>query len=117
MIDAKAIPEELRNKPQWVCWRYEQRDGKETKVPINAKTGKLASTTNPKTWTSFDVVMRRYNKANANANANLEPIDADQAKKILDEYVDGIGFVFHDDFIGVDLDHIVRTADGRSKSW
>jgi len=40
---------ELRARPQWVCWRYEQRRGKKTKVPYNPQTGKLAASNDPST--------------------------------------------------------------------
>jgi putative DNA primase/helicase len=79
-----SIPEELRRRKQWVCWRYETRDGKRTKVPVNAITGALAQSNNSKTWANFDTAVtgvRRYECA-------------------------GIGFMFSndDDFVGVDLD-------------
>ena len=32
------IPLELRERAQWVCWKYEQRDDRWTKVPASAKT-------------------------------------------------------------------------------
>jgi hypothetical protein len=38
-----------------VCWRYEHRDGKLTKVPYCATTGKLAATDEPWTWSEFNV--------------------------------------------------------------
>src|ERR1700694_1909991 len=34
--------EELQARPQWVCWRKEQRGGKLTKVPYSATTGSKA---------------------------------------------------------------------------
>jgi putative DNA primase/helicase len=107
MISVKNIPQEMKDRRQWVCWRYEERDGKKTKVPINARTGKLASSTNPKTWNSFNVAVRRYNKS-----ANYEPISAPEANDL----VDGIGFVFNNDYIGVDLDHILTEVDG-TPAW
>lgn len=52
------VPEELRSYPQWVVWRYEDRDGpKPTKVPYDPKTGNLASVADPNTWASFDTVV------------------------------------------------------------
>jgi primase-polymerase (primpol)-like protein len=36
--DPTATPAELIALPQWVCWRYEQRGGKTTKAPIDAKS-------------------------------------------------------------------------------
>jgi hypothetical protein len=44
---------ELARRPAWVCWRYGQRNGKATKVPITP-AGSAASSTNPATWSSFE---------------------------------------------------------------
>lgn len=75
-----TIPEELRTRPQWVTWKH--IDG--TKRPFNAKTGKLASSTNSKTWATYD-----------------EAVAAAAARGH-----DGIGYVFAEDdpYVGVDLD-------------
>src|SRR5689334_22626596 len=45
--------EELQGRPQWVCWRKEGRQGKLTKVPYSAATGKRAQSDNPATWASY----------------------------------------------------------------
>lgn len=78
------VPQELKALPQWVCWRYVTRDGKRTKMPISAKTGGPASTTDATTWASF-----------GDATLSLEWGSHD-----------GIGFVFTaaDDFFMIDLD-------------
>ena len=39
-VNVDAIPEELRERPQWVNWRTEWRDGKATKVPGGASKGR-----------------------------------------------------------------------------
>jgi putative DNA primase/helicase len=39
------IPEELTERPQWVCWRLEERDEKLTKVPYTPGTLRRASST------------------------------------------------------------------------
>jgi primase-polymerase (primpol)-like protein len=65
MLDASPAvqvgnnPRELRALPQWVCWRFEDRgpDHKAGKVPTNPHTGRNASSTNPKTWGTFDEAM------------------------------------------------------------
>lgn len=41
------IPAELKHLPQWVC-AYKD------KIPINARTGELASVVDPQTWCSFE---------------------------------------------------------------
>ena len=49
------IPTELRQWPQWVCWRYEDQGGiKPTKVPYNPANGSKASHSDPFTWNAFD---------------------------------------------------------------
>ena len=48
------IPYCLRERPQWVCWRQEQRNGRPTKVPYDVKTGRKASSAGPATWTTFE---------------------------------------------------------------
>lgn len=54
-MNHQNIPLEMRVFDQWVVWRYEDVDGKKpTKVPYSANNGRMASVTNPETWTSFD---------------------------------------------------------------
>lgn len=50
------IPQELRQLPQWVCWKYEQReaDKKPTKVPYNPNNGWKAESDNSSTWAPFE---------------------------------------------------------------
>jgi putative DNA primase/helicase len=44
MIEHHSIPalRELQARPQWVCWRKEQRKDKWTKVPYDPRTGQMA---------------------------------------------------------------------------
>lgn len=81
---ATTIPAELVERPQWVAWRWEERAGKRTKVPVNPCTGRNASPTNPATWGSY-----------AQAHARVRRDD-----------LPGVGFLFtaDDPFFGVDLD-------------
>jgi len=86
-----VIPAELRERRQWVVWRYETRDGRETKVPYVATRGRWpASSIDPSTW-------RTYLEAVAAARDGW----------------DGIGFVFtaDDPYFGVDLDEGLSEAD------
>ena len=39
-LDTDAIPAELKDRPQWVVWRLQTRDGKPTKVPFSPTTGR-----------------------------------------------------------------------------
>jgi putative DNA primase/helicase len=95
VVNLEKIPHELRLLKQWVCWRYEEHDGDPRKVPINARTGNRASTTNPKTWWTIEQSLDRLSE---------------------DSTIEGIGFVFRDDHIGVDLDHCIDDA-GNVKPW
>lgn len=73
---------EVTMLPQWVCVRFEKRDGKITKVPYCVRTGARASVTDPTTWCTYQT-----------------------AATVADQY-DGIGFVFteRDPFVVIDLD-------------
>lgn len=88
-VDVQSIPACLRGLPQWVCWRYEERDGRETKCPYDAwNPGHRASSTDPTTWTTVE-----------------DAIEAASG-------YDGIGFVFSPDdpFCGIDLDDCLNEA-------
>ena len=85
---------ELQARPQWVCWRNERRQGKLTKVPYSAITGKYAQSDNPQTWASYTQAMQ-----------------SQRARRY-----DGVGFVFCRDYTGVDLDHCVN-PNGSIDSW
>jgi primase-polymerase (primpol)-like protein len=84
LVDAEAIPEALRSREQWVCWRVKERDGKDTKVPVIPGDGGFASATDKETWRLFVTAVEYASTGEA----------------------DGIGFVFteEDPFVGVDLD-------------
>ena len=55
-MTASELPEALRHRRQWVCWRYENREGKQTKVPVTP-TGAPASSTDPTTWRDHNTVL------------------------------------------------------------
>lgn len=47
-------PDELKLWPQWLVWRFEEtQNGKPTKIPYCARSGRPASVTNPSTWVDF----------------------------------------------------------------
>ena len=58
------IPKPLRDRPQWVLWAALERNGKWTKPLYSVSKGGSASTTNPKTWGSFDRVEASYKRLN-----------------------------------------------------
>lgn len=72
-------PQEMKNAPRWVGWRYEERDGKRTKVPYDPKTGQRARSTDPGTWATYEEAKRAFS--------------------------DQIGFVLGDGWAGVDFDN------------
>lgn len=83
----EAVPAALRERAQWVVWRFDQRDGKRTKVPYAAATGSRASATDPSTWCAFETACAAAQQS----------------------HYDGIGFVFtaEDAFCGIDLDECI----------
>jgi putative DNA primase/helicase len=93
------IPEELTERPQWVCWRLEERDEKLTKVPYTPGTLRRASSTDLMTWKTFDEVASAYERS--------EPPYG------------GIGFVFcsADPFVGIDIDNCRNPKTGEIAPW
>jgi putative DNA primase/helicase len=93
------IPEQLTERPQWVCWRLEMRGGKPTKVPYIAGTNSRASSTDLLTWSSFEYALAAY-------EAGEPPYD-------------GIGFVFcsADPLAGIDLDGCRDPETGEVAPW
>jgi len=96
---AENVPEQLTDRPQWVCWRYEKREGKATKVPYIAGTNSRASSNDLMTWSSFEFALAAYEVG--------EPL------------YDGIGFVFcsADPFAGIDLDGCRNPESGEISAW
>lgn len=88
LADALArVPRELKQEPRWVCWRRETRNGKSTKLPVDAHTGRMAKSTDPATWAPFEDAVAAVGRWRC----------------------DGVGFVFGPDraFTGLDLDHVI----------
>jgi hypothetical protein len=89
--DPEDFPAVLRSFNQWIAYRLipgTRKDGtpKTDKIPVDPKTGELASSTDPATWATFDV---------AHAYLRRTPD------------VHGLGFVVteSDPLVLVDLDH------------
>lgn len=81
MNTVQFIPEYMKKLPQWVVWRLEDTK----KLPYSANYDGLASSTNSKTWCSYEKAV------NTLKNGNYS----------------GIGFVFSeiDNLTFIDLDH------------
>jgi hypothetical protein len=94
------IPEELTNRKIWTLWRYEDRDGKPTKVPyIATRTAVRAKVNDPTTWSTFDQACLAY--------------DDDQKGA---QRFDGLMFAMtaDDEIVGIDFDHCFVTRGGKS---
>ena len=93
MIDETAIPDAMRARDQWLCWRSEKRNGKQTKIPIDPQTGSFGSSTDDSTWSDFESTLEYFHTGGC----------------------DGIGFVFteEDPFVGIDLDDCRDPETGR----
>lgn len=84
----ERIPQELRAFNNWVCFSFEERNGKRTKVPYCPLTGKRAKSNDPSTWGSF-----------------TDAVDK------ADFLYDGIGFMFScSPYVGIDLDHCIENG-------
>ena len=81
------IPQELKERPQWVCWKGVKKQDKKklSKVPYNAKTGKHAKVDDSDTWCDYQTAEDALNTGK----------------------YDGIGFVLtkDDPYVGLDFDH------------
>lgn len=56
--ELRNVPDEMKHWAQWIVWRYEDQQAKKpTKVPYCARSGRLASVTDPNTWSDFETVM------------------------------------------------------------
>lgn len=88
-VNPRAIPDDLKAIPRWLCWKAEKRGNKITKVPYAA--GDLSNSIDPQSpgaWTDFDSAFQAYQKSSK---------------------VTGVGFVLNgqDDIVGIDLDHCI----------
>lgn len=81
------IPEELKQKPNWVAYTWP------AKVPINPATGYAARSNDPTTWGTYD-----------------------QAQKLaIENDLGGVGFMFDTGYVGLDLDDCV--TDGNINAY
>jgi hypothetical protein len=90
----RRLPEDLKQDPSWVLWRFVERDGRRTKEPYQVNH-RRAATDNPATWATFEAAVEACER---------------------DDFFDGLGFVFHDanPYAGVDLDD---TTEEQAREW
>jgi hypothetical protein len=92
------IPQELKDRNQWIVWKMIQRGGKDTKVPFQP-SGITARSDDPTTWASFD-----------------------DCVKVVGSY-SGLGYVFseRDPYCGIDFDSCydpdTNSMAGWAKCW
>jgi putative DNA primase/helicase len=98
-VEVDGVHDEFKSFDQWIAWKAfpREEDGKLDKVPFDVKTGRRASTTDSRTWSTFDDVVAAYVRG---------PFD-------------GIGFVFSsgDPYTGIDLDEVRSPETGALTEW
>jgi hypothetical protein len=94
-FDGSRIPEELKLLRRWVNWRYVERNGKRTKVPLNPHTGAPASCDDRTTWGGYEEAVGRLRRGEA----------------------DGIGFQLGPPYVGIDLDKCRNAETGAIEPW
>ena len=57
MVEYKNLPPALLRDGLFCVWKYENREGKPTKVPYNPRTGGRAQSTNPATFAPLDTAL------------------------------------------------------------
>jgi putative DNA primase/helicase len=99
------IPPELKAILNWVLWRFVEDTDPETgevdwnKPPVNARTGRLASSTKPEAWCPFEEALQAYKRGR----------------------FDGLGFVLRWDqdhnLVAIDLDKCRDPDTGEMEEW
>lgn len=81
------LPDELQDNDLniWLCWKYEIREGKATKVPYQPN-GHYAKSNDPNTWTDLTSCLWAVEES--------------------PKQFSGVGLVLTEDLVGYDLDHI-----------
>ena len=84
----EKIPQQLKDLDQWVCWKkvIDEEKNRVKKLPMNPMTGQAARSNDPTTWASF----------------------ADAIVGVSQYHMDGIGIMFANGIVGIDLDHCLE---------
>jgi hypothetical protein len=97
-VNLAFIPAEVKTLRQWVNWKLvpnEKKPEKSDKPPIDPKTGRPASCSDPKTWSDFPTAVDRYQRCLAH----------------------GIGFQLTPPYVGIDLDGCRERDTGEIAPW
>jgi hypothetical protein len=88
-----AVPQQLKNLPNWVTYKLETRNGEITKIPYDPKIGRNAKANDPETWAPYTQAVEATDVLSGNN-------------------YDGVGFELLGTFIaGIDFDNAI-TNDG-----
>ena len=87
-----AVPAQLRERDQWVCWKEATRNGKATKIPKRPDGSGNAKSNGPDTWGTFE-----------------QAVETAQGRPKW-----GVGYMFSSDgpYLGIDLDTCVNDRGG-----
>lgn len=82
--DYSRVPQEMKGTRRWVLWKKAERDGRTTKIPVDAQTGMGAKSNDPNTWVTFKEAQEAFGRMSG---------------------MSGLGFMLGNGFFGVDIDH------------
>lgn len=93
-MNIEKIPQQLRERRQWVLWKYVTRDGNPTKVPFSPN-GKPAKSDDSATWSALEDCVPHIAK------------------------YEGVGFELSavDPYVGIDLDGCREPETGEVEPW
>ena len=89
-IQLEKIPQYLKTNGRFCTWKYEMRDGNQTKVPYMPGSTRKAQVDNPATFKPFEETVAARGS-------------------------EGIGILVNGRIVGIDLDHCIE--DGRLLPW
>ncbi len=90
------FPAELKQLRRWLCWKLETRDGRLTKPPYVAGSGKRATKNNPADW-------RTYEEAVAQSSDQYNGV--------------GVALKKEDGYVLIDQDHCIDPQTGEIADW
>ncbi len=82
---SENVPQELKEKDQWVCYKIDRGKDKVGKYMIDCKTTMFAKSNNSSTWCDFETAERFMKRRN----------------------MDGIAFVLTEGYVFIDIDHAI----------